>query len=107
MCFGASVCKHDLRKGDLFVLRWSSVRRVMRGSISSELLMCGGSVHSIWLLPLVVRCIETISVFIWRMFVFVSVVVTVWGSMGMVVVTAVVENSFFESWSVEVCVVCL
>ena len=35
--------------------------------------------HSILLLPLVARCLETIDVCIWRMFVFMSVVVTVWG----------------------------
>ena len=29
-------------------------------------------------LPLVARCLETIDVCIWRMFVFMSVVVTVW-----------------------------
>ena len=45
------------------------VRRVRRGSTSSELLMCGGGVHSILLLLLVARCIETIYVCIWRMFV--------------------------------------
>ena len=44
------------------------------------LLMCGGGMRSILLLPLVARCIETIDVCIWRMFVFMSVVVTVWGS---------------------------
>ena len=33
-----------------------------RGSISSGLLMCGGGVHSILLLPLVARCLETIDV---------------------------------------------
>ena len=43
-------------------------------------------VRSILLLPLVARCIETIDVCIWRMFVFMSVVVTVWGSVGMFVV---------------------
>ena len=52
----------DLRKGDLFVLSWERVRRVMRGSISSELLMCGGGVCSILLLPLVARCLEIIDV---------------------------------------------
>ena len=31
------------------------------------------------------RCIETIYVCIWRMFVFMSVVVIVWGSVGMFV----------------------
>ena len=33
-----------------------------RGSIFSELLMCGGGVRSILLLALVVRCLETIVV---------------------------------------------
>ena len=32
------------------------------GSISSELLMCGGGVHNILLLPIVARCLETIDV---------------------------------------------
>ena len=57
-----------------------------RGSISSELLMCGGGVCSDLLLPLVTRCLETIDVCIWRMFVLMSVVVIVWGSVGMFVV---------------------
>ena len=48
--------------------------------------MCGEGVRSILLLPLVARCLETIDVCIWRMFVLVSVVVTVWGSVGMFVV---------------------
>ena len=82
----STLCKYDLRKGDLFVLSWARVRRVRRGSISSELLVCGGGVRSILLLPLVARCLETIDVCIWRMFVFMSVVVTVWGSVGMFVV---------------------
>ena len=82
----STLCKYDLRKGDLFVLSWARVRRVRRGSISSEVLVCGGGVRSILLLPLVARCLETIDVCIWRMFVFMSVVVTVWGSVGMFVV---------------------
>ena len=41
------LCKYDLRKGDLFVLSWARVRRVSLGSISSDLLMCGGGVRSI------------------------------------------------------------
>ena len=57
-----------------------------RGSLSSELLVCGGCVRSILLLPLVVRCLEIIDVCIWLMFVFMSVVVTVRGSVGMFVV---------------------
>ena len=45
--------------------------------------------RSVLLLPLVARCLETIDVCIWHMFVFMSVVVTVWGpggSVGMFVV---------------------
>ena len=82
----STLCKFDLRKGDLFVLSWARVRRVRRGSISSELLMCGGGVRSILSLPLGARCLEAIAVCIWRMFVFMSVVVTVCGSVGMFVV---------------------
>ena len=41
--------------------------------------------RSILLLPLVARYLERIDVCIWRMFVFMSVVVTVWGSVGMFV----------------------
>ena len=43
------------------------MRRVRRGSISSELIMCGGGVQSILLLSLVARCIETVDVCIWSM----------------------------------------
>ena len=81
----STLCKYDLRKGDLFVLSWARVRRVMQGSISSEQ-MCGGGVRSILLLPLVARCLETIDVCIWRMFVFISVIVIMWRSVGMDVV---------------------
>ena len=40
--FASTLCRYDLRKDDLFVLRWARVRRVRRGSISLELLICGG-----------------------------------------------------------------
>ena len=86
----STLCKYDLRKGDLFVLGWARMRRVSRRSLSSELLICGGGVRSILLLYLVARCLETIDVCIWRMFVFMSVVVTVLGSVGMLV-----KNSVF------------
>ena len=77
----STLCKYDLRKEDMFVLSWARVRRVRRGSISSEMIMCGGDVRSILLLPLVARCIDTIYVCTWRMLVFMSVVVTVWESL--------------------------
>ena len=73
----STLCKYDLRKGDLFVMSWARVRQVRWGSISLELLMCGGGARSILLLPLVARCLETIDVCIWCMFVFMSVVVIV------------------------------
>ena len=38
---------YDLRKGDLFVLCWARVQRVRQGSISLEVLICGGDVRSI------------------------------------------------------------
>ena len=82
----STLCKYDLREGYLLVLSWAKVRRVRQGSLSSELLMYGRGVRSILLFPLVARNLETIDVCIWRMFVFMSVVVTVWGSVGMFVV---------------------
>ena len=78
----STLCTYDLRKGDLFVLSRTRVRRVRRGSISSVLPMCGGGVRNILLCSLVARSLETIDVCIWRMF----VVGTVWGSLGMFVV---------------------
>ena len=56
-----------------------------QGSLSSEL-ECGRGVRSILLLHLVARCLETIDVCIWRMFVFMPVVVSGWVSVGMFVV---------------------
>ena len=82
----STLCKYDLRKGALFVLSWARVQRVCQGSISSAMLMCDGGVRSILLLPLVARCLDTIDVCKWCMFVFRPVVVTVWGSVGMLVV---------------------
>ena len=37
----STLCKYDLKKGDLFVMSWARVRQVRQGSISSELLVCG------------------------------------------------------------------
>ena len=44
----STFCKYDLRKGDLFVLNLARVRRVRRRSISSEPVMCGGGVRSMF-----------------------------------------------------------
>ena len=79
----STLCKYDL----IFICSELGKGATSdRGKYSSELLMCGGGVRSNLLLPLVARCIETIDVCIWRMFVFMSVVVTVWGSVGKFVV---------------------
>ena len=94
------LCKYDLRKGEFLVLSWARVRRVRQRSMSSELVMCDGGVRSILLLPLVARCIETIDVCIWCMFVFLcsSDCVGVWGNVCCV--AAVVKDSGFFSLGV-------
>ena len=46
----STLCKYDLRKGDLFVLSWARVRQEGRRSLPSELLVCGGGVRSIYCL---------------------------------------------------------
>ena len=66
-----------MRKGDLFVLSWSRLPRVRRGSISLDLLMWGGGVRTILLMRLVARCLETIDACIWHMLIFMSVVAIV------------------------------
>ena len=60
--------------------------------------MCGGGVRIILLLLLVARCLETIDVFIWRIFVFMSVVVTVGVCGNVCCVAAVIEDNR-TSWS--------
>ena len=76
------------------------------GSLSSELIVCGGGVHSILLLLLLAICLETIDVCIWRMFDFMTVVVTVWGLWECLLCSGRCKNSVvFEPWSVEVCFV--
>ena len=37
----STLCKYDLKKGDLFVRSWTRVRRVRRVRITSELILCG------------------------------------------------------------------
>ena len=66
-----------------------------RGSISSELLMCGGGVRSILVLLLVARCIET-KMFVWHMLAFMPVVVGVCGNVCCL--SDVVKDSVFKPW---------
>ena len=103
----STVCKYDLRKGDLFVLSWAMVRRVRRGCISWELLMCGVCVRSILLLSLVARCLEIKDVCLRRMLVFMSVVVAVWGLWECSCVAAVVENDFLSLECFSMLCVCV
>ena len=100
----STLCKCDWRNGDLFILSWATVRRVRRGMISLELLMCDGSVRSILLLPLVARCLETTDVCIWRMFAFYVRCTDCVGVCGNVVVyRSLLKIVFFWPWSVEIC----
>ena len=104
----STLCKYDLRKDDLLFLSWARVQRVRRGSISSELLMCDGGERSILLLPLVARCLETIDVCIWSMFVFYFCFNDCVGVCGNVCcVAVVVKDSVFFSLGVLKYVVCL
>ena len=93
----STLCKYDLRKGELFVLSWARMRRMRRGSISSELLMCGGGVRSILLLPIVTRCLETIDVCMYMVHVccYVCYSDCVGGMLEVCCVAAVVKNSVF------------
>ena len=92
----STLCKYDLRKRDLFDLSWARVRRVRRGRISSKLLVCGGGVRSILLLPLVARCLETMCVCIWRMDCFYVCCSDCVGVCGNVCcIAAVAKNSVF------------
>ena len=101
----STLCKYDLRKGDLFVLSWARLRCVRRGTFSSELLMCGGGVRSILLLPLVPgdnRCMYMADV---CFYVCCSDCVGVCGNVCCV--ASVVNNSGFLSLGVLKYVVCL
>ena len=75
----STLCRYDLRKGDLFVL-------CLATSEAGKYLYGAANVCRIFLLSLVARCIETIDVCIWSMFICVSIVVTVWRSVGMYIV---------------------
>ena len=65
----------------------------------------------ILLLPQVGRCLETIDICIWHMFVFMSVVVTLWGVCGNICqcqyVAAIVKDCGFFCLGVLKYVVCL
>ena len=76
----STLCKYDLRKGDLFVLSWATVRRVKAGKCLFRASNAWGCVRSIVLLSFVAKGLEIIYMCIWRMFSFISGVVTVWGS---------------------------
>ena len=81
---GCDLASTLLCKYYLFVRSWARLRRVRRESLYSELLMCGGGVRSIAscaYMPRDNRC----SMYMAQVC-FMSVVVTVWGSVAMFVV---------------------
>ena len=77
-----------------------------QGIISSELLMCGGGVRSILLLPLVARCLETIDVYIWHMFFNVCCSDCV-GVCGKFVVWDVRQNMWFGCETGYLVIICI
>ena len=81
-----TLCKYDLRKGDLFILGWARVRRVRLGSIYSEQLMPGGDVRSIWSLIFLIHIDNYIYIYIYiyGACLFLCRVGIVWGSVRMV-----------------------
>ena len=83
----STLCKYNLRMGDAFVLSLARVQRV-GGSISSELLMC---YCVLWIDHRDNRCMYKAH------FCFMSVVVTVWGSVDIFAccVAGVVKDSVF------------
>ena len=101
----STLCKYDLRKGDLFVLSWARVRRLRQGSLSSELIMCGGGVRSILLFPLVARVNRCMYMAHVCFYVCCSDSVGVCGNVCCV--AAVVKNNVFLSRGVLKYVVCL
>ena len=86
----STLCKYDLRKGDLFVLSWARVRWGSLSLFRTANVWWG--VCSILLLSLVARCLETIDVCIWSMFVF---YVCCSDCGNVCCVAAVVKNSVF------------
>ena len=53
------------------------------------------------------RCLEATDLCIWRMFVFMSGVVTVWDMWKCLLCSGRCKDSeFFQPWSVEVCILC-
>ena len=76
MCvFVSTLCKYDLRKGDLLnynALSWARVRRVCMGSVSSLVLIGDGGVQSIRLFCRLARCFVNMVVCIVVSLVFMS-----------------------------------
>ena len=91
----SNLCKYTMRKGDLFVLSWARVRRVRRKSMPSGLLMCGGGVRSILLLPLVARCRDNRCMYMAHVCFYVCCSECRGGLWEVCCVAAVVKNSVF------------
>ena len=78
-----TLCKYDLRKGDLFVFELG------KGATSEYFFRTANVWYrcaQYFVLASRARCLETIDVYIWSMFVSMSVVVIVSGYVGMFIV---------------------
>ena len=81
---GSILCRWVMRRGDLFVLSWESLRRVEWGKVSSFLSMSGGGLFNSLLMGLLLRWSWTIvvwMVFMFRFIVFSSIACVGSGSM--------------------------
>ena len=73
-----TLCKYDLRKGDLLVLSWAKGATSEAGNVSLQSCKCVVEVCAVFCYCLLwLDGLETIDVCIWCMFVFMSIVVTV------------------------------
>ena len=109
VCLSAStLCRYVRRKGDLFVLSWARVRRMLRGRVSSVGLMSGGCACSVLFLSLFVRYLLTVAVCMVFMFVLMIAVVMLSGFVWMFVVYLVLLKVVcFLSLGVVLCLVSL
>ena len=97
--FASTLCKYDLRNGDLFVLSWAMVRRVCLESVSSVVFKCGSGVCSILLF-----C-DYGGVYCCEVGVYVLLCNGVWVLMMFVVYLVLLNVIYFLSMRVCLCIV--
>ena len=74
----STLCKYDLRR-EIFCSELGKGATSEAGKYLFRAASVWWRCAQYFVIALVARCLETIDVCIWRMFVFMSVVVTVWG----------------------------